>query len=230
MGLKQRGERRALIAALPGQLDAWEELRAGAADIGRGGCELRFLTSDIRPLRQQFRRQAGSNSRRRDLIERAAGDAQAFRRPGHQRRQRIHVLRQRLPQRWNERPLIGQNALLLRDVEIRSCAGFEALLDRFENAARTGDIALGSMDPVLRGEYLEIGIGDAGERRQRYHIAIEAIRDRGFLRRLRRVAVLAPEIEFIAGAERGRIVDDLAPADAQAAGARARSPGIALRT
>ena len=91
-------------------------------------------------------------------------------------------------------------------------------------------LLLGGAKPVLRGEHLEIGIGDAGQRGQRNHIAIEAVGDGGFLGGLRGVAVLAPEIEFIAGAERCRIVDDLASAIGQAAGARARGPGIGLLT
>ncbi len=102
------------------------------------------------------------------------------------------------------------------------------LLDRLENARRAGDVVLGGAKPVLRGQHLEIGIGDAGQRGERDHVAIEAVGDRGFLRGLRGVAVLAPEIEFIAGAERGRIVDDLASAIGQPAGARARVAGIGL--
>jgi hypothetical protein len=86
------------------------------------------------------------------------------------------------------------------------------LLDGVEDARGAGDVALGGANPVLRGEHLEIGIGDAGQRRQRDHVAIEAVGDGRLLRRLRGVAVLAPEIEFVAGAERGRIVDDLAAA------------------
>ena len=36
MRLEQRHQRRALVAALPGELDARKKLRAGAADIGGG--------------------------------------------------------------------------------------------------------------------------------------------------------------------------------------------------
>ena len=91
-------------------------------------------------------------------------------------------------------------------------------------------LCCGGANPVLRGQHLEIGIGDAGQRRQRHHVAIEAVGDGGLLRGLRRVAVLSPEIELIAGAERGRIVDDLSPAIGQAAGARAGGAGIGFRT
>ncbi len=54
VGLEQRDQRRALVAALPGQLDAREKLCAGIADIGDSGRELRLLAPDIRTLRQQF--------------------------------------------------------------------------------------------------------------------------------------------------------------------------------
>ena len=50
--------------------------------------------------------------------------------------------------------------------------------------------------PVLRGQHLEIGVGDGGQRGQRDDVAIEAVGDRGLFRGLRGVAVLAPEIEL----------------------------------
>ncbi len=220
VGLEQRRQRRALVAALPGQQDAREELRAGVSDIGSGRSELRFLASDIRTLRQQFRRKTWCHSWQRYLVHRATGHLHAFRRPRYQRRQRIDVQRQGLPQRRNGGPLIGDNGFLLGHIEIGPGAGFEPLLDRLEDACRAGDVLLGGANPVLRGEHLKIGIGDAGEGGKRNHIAIETIRDRRFLCRLCGIAVLAPEIEFIAGAERGRIVDDLASTNAQSTGAR----------
>ena len=84
--------------------------------------------------------------------------------------------------------------------------------------------------PVLRGQHLEIGVGDRRQRRQRDDVAIEAAGDRGLFRRLGGVAVLAPEIQLVAGAERGRIIDHLAAAIGQAAGAGARGAGIAFLT
>jgi len=78
---------------------------------------------------------------------------------------------------------------------------------------------VGGANPVLRGEHLKIGVGHGGQRGQRHHVAVEAVGDRGFLRRLRGVAILAPEIKFITGAERGRVIDHLAAANAQTAGA-----------
>ncbi len=100
----------------------------------------------------------------------------------------------------------------MRHVEIGTGAGLEPLPDRLEDARGAGDIAFGGANPVLRGEHLEISVGDTGQRRQRNHIAIETVGGRGLFGGLQRVAVLAPEIELIAGAERGRIVDDLASA------------------
>ncbi len=97
--------------------------------------------------------------------------------------------------------LIGENGFLLRDVEVSSGAGFQPLLDGIKNPRRARDIALGGTKPVLRGKHLKIGSGDAGEGGQRNDIAIEAGGDGGFLRRLQGIAVLAPKIEFIAGAE-----------------------------
>ena len=96
-------------------------------------------------------------------------------------------------------------------------------------AAALAILRCGGADPVLRRQHLEIGVGDAGQRGQRHHVAIEAVGDGGLLRRLRGIAVLAPEIELVARAERGLIVDDLAAAIGQAAGARARGARIGLR-
>ena len=95
---------------------------------------------------------------------------------------------------------------------------------------RAGDVAFGGANPVLRRQHLEIGIGDADQRGQRHHVAIEPGGDGDFLRRLRGVAVLAPEIELVAGAERGLVVDDFAAAIGQAAGAGTGGAGIGLLT
>ena len=84
--------------------------------------------------------------------------------------------------------------------------------------------------PVLRGQHLEIGVGDRRQRGQRDDVAVETVGDRGLFRRLRGVAVLAPEIQLVAGAERGRIVDHLAAAIGQAAGAGAGRAGIGFLT
>ena len=102
--------------------------------------------------------------------------------------------------------------------------------DGVEDALGAGDVLLRGPKPVLRGQHLEIGVGDRRQRRQRDDVAIEAVGDRGLFRRLRGVAVLAPEIQLVAGAERGRIVDHLAAAIGQAAGAGAGGAGIGFLT
>ena len=103
-------------------------------------------------------------------------------------------------------------------------------LDGVEDALGAGDVLLRGAKPVLRGQHLEIGVGDRRQRGQRDDVAVETVGDRGLFRRLRGVAVLAPEIELVAGAERGRIVDHFAAAIGQAAGAGARGAGIGLLT
>jgi len=67
---------------------------------------------------------------------------------------------------------------------------------------------------------------DRRQRRQRGYVAIEAVGGRGLLGGLRGVAILAPEIEDIAGAQSGVEVDRLASAGGQAVEAGARDPGI----
>ena len=126
-GVNSDDQRGALIAALPGQLDAGKELRAGAADIGRGRRQAAPPATNIRTLRQQFGRQPRRHARRGDRVERSARDVHAFRRPRHQRRQGIDVLRQRLPQRRHRRPLVGEHAFLLRHIEIGAGAGLQPL-------------------------------------------------------------------------------------------------------
>ena len=126
--------------------------------------------------------------------------------------------------------MIGDNSFLLRNVEVGSCAGFEPLPNRLEDTRSAGDVALGGANPVLRGQHLKIGVGDAGQCGKRYDIAIEAVSDRDFLRGLQGVAVLAPEIEFITGAQGCLVVDDLAAAIGQAAGTGAGAAGIGLLT
>ena len=171
-------------------------MRAGAADIGGSGCELCLLTPDIRPLRQQLRRQTRRDPWRCDPVERPAFDVHAFRRPRHQRRECVDVLRQRLPQRRHGRPLIGEYAFLLRHIKIGPGTGFQSLLDRIQDTRGHWRCSLGGANPVLRGKHLEISIGDAGQRRQSDHVAVETIRGRSLFCGQRGIAVLAPEIEL----------------------------------
>ena len=123
---------------------------------------------------------------------------------------------------------LATNGFLLGHVEIGAGPGLEARPDGVENSRRAGDVAAGGAQPVLRCQNLEIRIGNGSERGQRDHIAVETICRGGFLGRQRGIAVLAPEIDFISRAERGRVVDHFAAADGQAAGAGARGAGIGL--
>ena len=184
--------------------------------------------ADVGPLRQQFGRQARRHARRwRSAFSAAAADAHGFRRPRHQRRQRVDVLLQRLPQRRHRARWLASTLSCCATSRSVAGAGTQPLLDRVEDARGAGDVALRDAQAVLRGQHLEIGVGDAGQRGQRHHVAIEAAGDRGLFRGQRGVAVLAPEIDFVAGAERGRIVDDLAAAIGEAARARAGGARIA---
>ena len=58
---------------------------------------------------------------------------------------------------------------------------------------RAGDAQL-----VLRGQHLEIGVGDGDDGRQRDDLAIVARGRRVLLRGMQRRAVLAPEVEHVA--------------------------------
>jgi len=142
MRLEQRDQRRALIAALPRQLDGRKELRAGVADIGGGGSQLRFLAADVRPLRQEVRRQAGRHPRRRQPVQRAAGKAHCSSGGSrHQNRQRVGVLVERLAQAAAPGPSDWPARSLLRDVEIGAGAGLLPLPDRIENTRGARDVA-----------------------------------------------------------------------------------------
>ena len=219
---KQRRQRSALIAGLGGQGDAREELRARVAHIGGRGRKLRLGAADVGTLCQQLGRKPGRHARQRDLPQASATDVHALRRPRHQHGKRIHVLRKRLPQERQGRLLVGQRALLLRQIEIGRGADVQSLLEGIVDALGAGDVVVGDANAILRGKHLEIGIGDADQRRQRDHVAVEAAGDCGLVRGERRVAVLAPEVDLVARAKRhGEGVDG--------ASARARCSCSTLR-
>ena len=96
-------------------------------------------------------------------------------------------------------------ALLLGDVERGSGARVGPLPDQGENAARGGEIFARDPQPVLRLEDLEIGGGDADDRGENHDLLVEALHDGAFLRGARCGAVLAPEIDFVAGVEHRRV-------------------------
>jgi len=52
-------------------------------------------------------------------------------------------------------------ALLLRDVELRRRSGLEPLLDQRENPAGGAEIVARHPQPILRRQHLEIGRGDS---------------------------------------------------------------------
>ena len=94
-------------------------------------------------------------------------------------------------------------ASLLRDVELRSGAGFKPLLDEIENPAGRLDVALIDPQPILGREHLEIGIADRRHGRKHDHLLVETAGNGSFLCRTRESPVLAPEIDLVAGVERG---------------------------
>jgi len=96
-------------------------------------------------------------------------------------------------------------AFLLRGVERRSGADVEALLDEIEYARGGCKVAARDVEPVLRSQYQKIRIGDADDRGQRDHLAIEAAGNRKLFGGALRGAVLAPEVDLVAGAERGAV-------------------------
>ena len=91
----------------------------------------------------------------------------------------------------------------MRDVELGGGAGIEPLLDQREHAV--GGLVVLPRDPqlVLRLEHQEIGVADRGDGRDHDHLLGEAGGDGGLLRGARGRAVLAPEIDLVAGVERG---------------------------
>ena len=153
----------------------------------------------------------------------------ALGRPRHQHGERVDVLVERLLQRRHQRPLVGEHAFLLRHVEIGAGARLAAILHRIEDALGARDVLLGGTQPVLRGQHVEIGGRHRRQGGQRSDIAIEAIGGCGLFRSLKRIAVAAPEVELIGGAQRSVVVGDLATIIGQAAGARTRRAGISLR-
>jgi len=91
----------------------------------------------------------------------------------------------------------------LRDVELGGGAGVEPLLDQREHPVGGLEVLPRDPQPVLRREHQEIGIADCGDGRKHDHFLVEPAGDGGLLRGARGGAVLAPEIDLVAGVERG---------------------------
>jgi len=107
---------------------------------------------------------------------------------------------------------------LLRHVELRGRTAVELLFDEIEDALGCCQVLAGDAQLVLRGENLEIGIGDGDHRRQCDNLAIISRDRRVFLRRIERRAILAPEVEHVARGQSGLESIEGRPAEAVAAG------------
>ena len=104
-------------------------------------------------------------------------------------------------------------------------------LIRLKTRVGGGEVVARDAQAILRREHQEIGVGDADDGGERHHLAIEAAGDRELLGGAQRGAVLAPEVDLVAGAERRAVGHAFgrAPTAAAAAGglrgARARRAG-----
>src|SRR5207244_11335441 len=74
-----------------------------------------------------------------------------------------------------------------------------------EGETDAGGVRVSARDlqPVVGREALERGVGNCGDGRQNDDFLVEAAGDRGLLRGSGRSTILAPEINFVAGVERG---------------------------
>ena len=184
--------------------------KAARADSTLASAEARIRLggADVGALEQQLRRQSRGHPRNAQPIEAAALDHDLDRRPADQHREHRDVLAQRLVEQRDRRAHLVDQALLLRDVELRRGAGLEPLLDQGENPVGGGKVLARDPQVVLRCEHLEIGGADGHDGGEDDHFLGEAAGDGVLLRRARGGAVLAPEIDLIAGVERG--VEDVA--------------------
>jgi hypothetical protein len=199
---QQGPEHRALVAALAGERDRRQELGARIVDVGIGGGEIGFRLADIGALRQQFGRQARRHVQDRDGVEAAATHMDALGRACDQYGERGAVLLQRLLQRRDGGALSVEHALLQGHVELGGSAGSEPLLDQLEHVGRVLHVLACDTQAILRREHLKICIGCAHHGGERNHFAVEAAGDRRFFRGAQRRAVLAPEVNLVAGVER----------------------------
>ena len=171
---EQRRQRRALHAGGRGQLDLREEGGARRFDAEVGGGELRLGLPDVRPLIEQFRRQARRHPGNDDRGQRAALDVEIRRRARHQQRKRGDILPQRDFERRDRGALGRDQRLLLRQIELRGRAAGELLLDQRQDAFGGGEIAPRDAQLILRGQNLEVGVGDGHDGRERHDLAIVA--------------------------------------------------------
>ena len=175
---------------------------AARADSTLASAARRLGGADVGTLQQQLRRQPRRHPRDVERIDAAAPDLHLHRRLADQHGENGDVLPQRLVEQRDGRAHLGDQALLLRDVELGGGAGLEPLLDQGEHAVGGVEVLLRDAQPVLRGEHVEIGGAHARDGREDDHLLVEAADDGGLLRRARGGAVLAPEIDLVAGVER----------------------------
>ncbi len=119
---------------------------------------------------------------------------------------------------------LATQRFLLRHFERGGGAGFLPLPDQGEHAARGLDVLVRDPQPVLRCQHQEIGGRDADDGADRDHVAVEARGDGVLLRGARGRAVLAPEIDLVAGGEGDAIGGAIGPAG----GPRARHAGVEI--
>ena len=135
----------------------------------------------------------------------AAANAHGFRRAADQHRERGDVLPQDLLQRRDRGALGVDEAFLLRGVERGGGADVETLLDQVVDARGGGQVVARDAKAILRLEHQEIGVGHADDGGERHDLAIEPAGDGKLFGRAQRRAVLAPEVDLVAGAERGAV-------------------------
>src|SRR6185369_3277557 len=77
----------------------------------------------------------------------------------------------------------------------RAC--LQPLLDQIEHSRRTGEVLACDAEPILRGQHLEIGIGDSHDGTKAYNLAVIAAGNGGLLGSAESGAVFAPKIDLV---------------------------------
>jgi hypothetical protein len=200
-----------LITAFAREHDAGQELGARVFYIGVCRREIGFGFADVRTLSEKLGREAWCHARIGDAAQAAAANCHAFGRAGHQHGKRDPVLAQRLLERRDGSALRVDQAFLLGSVERGCCARLKPLLNQVEHARRAGKVFARNAQTILRGQYLEIGVGGGDYGGEGDDLAIEPAGDRCLFSSAQSRAVLAPEIDLVTCAEHGRevVVDDL---------------------
>src|SRR6185295_16886394 len=114
------------------------------------------------------------------------------------------VLAQRLLERRDGRALRIDQAFLLGSVERGCRTRLKPLLNQVEHARRAGKVFARNAQTILRGQYLEIGVGGSNHGGEGDDLAIEPTGDRRLFSSAQSRAVLTPEIDLVTCAEHGR--------------------------